>query len=272
MGLSSFLGLGGPWDIALAVADVLLVSYVIYRVLLLIKGTTAVPMLVGLGMITVAFFASKWAGLHTFHWLVSQFLSYSFIFGIIVLFQADIRRGLARLGQGWSLGYDRSEEALRIEEVVQAAVKLAQRRHGALIVMERTAELEELCGTGVKVDAEVSDELLLSIFQPGTPLHDGAVVISRGRIAAAKCVLPLSGNPTVVRDLGTRHRSAVGLSEEVDAAVIVVSEERGKLSLAVGGKIHRDMDPDVLRKFLLRLYAPPTRRGSLPPRQRKAAA
>lgn len=271
MGLSGMFGFGGPWDIALAVADVLLVSYVIYRTLLLIKGTTAVPMLVGLGMITIAFFASKWAGLHTFHWLVSQFLSYSLIFGIIVLFQADIRRGLARLGEGWSIGYDRTGEASRIEEVVRAAVKLAQKRHGALIVMQRTAELPELIRSGVKIDGEVSDELLLSIFHPGTPLHDGAVILSGGRIAAAKCMLPLTANPTVGRELGTRHRSAIGLSEEVDAAVVVVSEERGKISLAVGGKIHRDMDPDVLRKFLLRLFAS-ARRGTLPQRPRKAAA
>ncbi|AKU91632.1 diadenylate cyclase CdaA [Vulgatibacter incomptus] len=271
MDLNGLFGLGGSWQVAMAIADVLIVSYVIYRVLLLIKGTTAVPMLVGLGMITVAFFASKWLGLHTFHWLVSQFLSYSFIFGIIVLFQGDIRRGLARLGQGWSLGYDRAGEASRIEELVQAAVKLAQRRHGALIVLERTAELDELIHQGIRVDAEISDEILLSMFQPGTPLHDGAVVISKGRIAAAKCVLPLSANPTVDHDLGTRHRSAIGLTEDVDAAVIVVSEERGRISLAVGGKIHRDMDPEVLRKFLLRLYAPP-RRGSLPQRQRKVAA
>jgi diadenylate cyclase len=271
MGLSSLVGLGGPWGVLAAIADVLLVSYVIYRVLLLIKGTTAVPMLVGLGMITIAFFASKWLGLQTFHWLVSQFLSYSFIFGIIVLFQNDIRRGLARLGQGWSLGYDRAGEASRIEEVVQAAVKLARLRHGALIVMERTAELDDLVASGVRLNADVSDELLLSIFHKGTPLHDGAVVISRGRITAAKCMLPLTANPAVGRDLGTRHRSAIGLTEEVDAAVLVVSEERGKLSLAVGGKLHRDMDADVLRKFLLRLYAAP-RRGTLPPRQRKAAA
>lgn len=269
--LGSILGLDGPWQIVVAVADVLLVSYVIYRILLLIKGTIAVPMLVGLGMIAVGYFASKWLGLQTFHWLVSQFLSYSFIFGIIVIFQNDIRRGLARLGEGWSLGYDRAGEASRIEEVVQAATKMAQQRHGALIVMERTADLEDVVKTGVKIDAEVSDELLRTIFMPGTPLHDGAVVISGGRIAAARCVLPLSANPAVGRDLGTRHRSAVGLTEEVDAAVLVVSEERGKLSLAVGGKIHRDMEPDVLRRFLLRLFASP-RRGTLPPRSRKAAA
>jgi len=270
MGLSSLLGLGGPWQIVAAIADVLIVSYAIYRVLLLIKGTTAVPMLVGLGMITVAYFASRWLGLHTFHWLVSQFLSYSLLFGIIVLFQNDIRRGLARLGQGWSLGQDRAGEASRIEEVIQAVTKLAQARHGALIVLERDAELDELVRNGVRIDAEVSDELLRSIFHKGTALHDGAVVISRGRIAAAKCMLPLTANPAVGRDLGTRHRSAIGLTEEVDAAVIVVSEERGRISLAVGGRIHRDMEPDVLRKFLLRLYAAP-RRGKLPPRQRKAA-
>ncbi len=271
MGLSDLFALGTGGQIVFAIADVLIVSYVIYRVLLLIKGTTAVPMLVGLGMITVAFFASKWLGLETFHWLVSQFLSYSFIFGIIVLFQADIRRGLARLGQGWSLGYDRAEEASRIEELVQASVELARRRHGALIVLERNAELDELIHAGIRVDAEISKELLISLFMPGTPLHDGASIVSKGRIAAAKCVLPLSPNPILGHDLGTRHRSAIGLTEEVDAAVIVVSEERGTISLAVGGKIHRDMDREVLRKFLLRLYAPP-RRGSLPPRPRKAVA
>ncbi len=271
MGLSGLFGLGGGWEIALAVVDVLIVSYVIYRVLLLIKGTTAVPMLVGLGMITVSFFASRWLGLHTFHWLVSQFLSYSLIFGIIVLFQADIRRGLARLGQGWSLSYDRAEEASRIEELVQAAVKLAKLRYGALIVLERNAELTEHINAGVRIDAEISEELLLSLFKPGTALHDGAVIISKGRIASAKCVLPLSANPIVGHDLGTRHRSALGLTEDVDAAVIVVSEERGRISLAVGGKLHRDIEPDVLRKYLLRLYAPP-RRGSLPSRPRKVPA
>jgi len=260
--MSHLVGIGGGWYLVWAAVDVLLVSYVIYRVLLLIKGTTAVPMLVGLGMITIAFFASKWLGLTTFHWLVSQFLSYSLIFGIIVLFQADIRRGLARLGQGWSLASDR-EEALRVEEIVQATMKLAKLRYGALIVVERSAELNELIGAGVRLDAEISEELLLSLFKPGTALHDGAVVVAKGRIAAAKCVLPLSSNPIVGHDLGTRHRSALGLTEEVDAVVIVVSEERGRISLAVGGKLHRDIDPDVLRKFLLKLNASP-KRSALP--------
>jgi diadenylate cyclase len=263
------LSISSAWDLAAAIADVALVSYVIYRMLLLIKGTNAVPMLAGLGVLTVAFFASNWAKLTTFHWLLSHFLSYSLVFGIIVLFQQDIRRGLMRLGRGWSLGYDRTGEASRIEEVVQAALRLSQRRHGALIVLERTADLEEIGQGGVKIDAEVSEEMLLSIFQPGSPLHDGAVIISRGRIAFGKCVLPLSANPAVGRDLGTRHRSAIGLTEECDAAVLVVSEERGLVSLAVGGHIHRDMDADVLRKFLLRLFAPP-RRSTLQ-RGRRAA-
>lgn len=270
MGLSSLLGLGGPWEIVVAIADVAIVSYVIYRVLLLIKGTKAVPMLVGLGMITIAYFASKWLGLQTFHWLVSQFLSYSLLFGIIVIFQNDIRRGLARLGEGWSLVYDRAEEASRVEEVIQASVALANARCGALIVLEREADLSEVVASGVALDAEVTEELLRTLFLKGSILHDGAVVISRGRIAAAKCMLPLTPNPAIDADLGTRHRSAIGLTEEVDAAVIVVSEERGQISLAVGGKLHRDIDADVLRRYLLRLYAPP-RRGKLPPRQRRAA-
>jgi diadenylate cyclase len=252
----------GPWGLVVAAADVLLVSYLIYRVLLLIKGTNAVPMLAGLGVITVLFFASKWLGLSTFHWVLGQFLSYSLIFGVIVIFQADIRRGLARLGSGWRVFYDRAGEASRIEEVVSAAEKLASRREGALIVLERSAELAEVAATGVRLDAEVSEELLLAIFQRGAPMHDGAVVISGGRIAAARCVLPLTANPDIGRDLGTRHRSALGLSEEVDAVVVVVSEERGSISLAIDGQIHRDLDPEVIRKYLLRLFARPLRRAT----------
>lgn len=250
----------GPWSATIAAADVALVSYLIYRVLLLIKGTNAVPMLAGLGMITGLFFASKWLGLTTFHWVLGQFLSYSLIFGVIVIFQADIRRGLARLGSGWHLLHDRAGEASRIEEVVSAAEKLAARREGALIVLARSAELTEIASTGVRLDAEVSEELLLAIFMHGAPMHDGAALISGGRIAAARCVLPLTSRTDVGKDLGTRHRSAIGLSEEVDAVVVVVSEERGSISLALDGQIHRDLDREVIRKYLLRLFARPLRR------------
>lgn len=259
-----------PWSAALAAVDVFLVSYVIYRVLVLIKGTAAVPMLGGLLVLVTAFFASRAAGLTTFHWLLSHFLSYSLVFGLIVLFQNELRRGLTRLGSGSKIFYDRAGEASRIEEVVQAAGRLAERKEGALIVLQRTAELDELEERGVRLDADVSEELLISIFQRGGPLHDGAVVIAGGKIAAARCMLPLSASPELARDLGTRHRAAVGLTEGVDAAVIVVSEERGQISLAIGGHVHRDMEVDVLRKFLLRLFAPP-RRGSLPARQRRSA-
>jgi diadenylate cyclase len=258
--LAAWADLGGAWNWAIAIADVLLVSYLIYSVLRLIKGTNTVPVLVGLGVITVLFFASKWLGLTTFHWVLGQFLSYSLIFGVIVIFQADIRRGLARLGKGWSVFQDSSGEASRIEEVVTACQKLALRREGALIVLERSADLAEVAATGVRLDAEVSEELLLAIFRSGAPMHDGAVVISGGRIAAARCVLPLTKNPDIGRDLGTRHRSAIGLSEEVDAVVVVVSEERGSISLAIDGQLHRDLDVEVIRKYLLRLFAPPLRR------------
>ncbi len=260
----------GPWGWVIAVVDVLLVSYLIYGVLLLIKGTNTVPVLAGLGVITVLFFASKWLGLATFHWVLGQFLSYSLIFGVIVIFQADIRRGLARLGKGWSVFRDASGEASRIDEVVAAAEKLALRREGALIVLERSAELTELVATGVRLDAEVSEELLLAIFQHGAPMHDGAVVIASGRIAAARCVLPLTMNPDIGKDLGTRHRSAIGLSEEVDAVVVVVSEERGAISLAIDGQLHRDLDPEVIRKYLLKLFARPIRRKTGIRRRRAA--
>ncbi len=267
--LTDVVDLHHPAQVAIAVADVALVSFVIYRVLVLLKGTKAMPMLLGLGLLGVGLFGARFAGLTTLHWLLSHFLSYSLVFAIIVLFQNDIRRGLTRLGSGWSLFYDRAGEASRIEEVVQAAQKLALRREGALVVLQRTADLAEVIERGVKLDAEVSDDLLLSIFQRGTPLHDGAVVISRGRVAAARCMLPLSASPDLAKDLGTRHRAALGLTEDYDAAVLVVSEERGEISLAVQGHLHRAMEPEVLRKFLLRLFAPP-RRGALPVRRRTA--
>ncbi len=242
---------------ALRAVDLLLVYYVIYRILLLIKGTRAIQMLMGLFLIIGAFFASRLLGLTTLHWLIGNFLSYSFIFAVIVLFQHDIRRGLQRLGGTSFLGaQDPGAETARVEEMVKGAAALASRRLGALIVVERTADLDDYVGQGVRLDAEVSRELLLSIFHPASPLHDGAAVIQKGRLAAAAVFLPLTSSPTVARDLGTRHRAALGLSEEVDAAVVVVSEERGQISLALEGQLTRDMDQATLRKVLLALVAP----------------
>ncbi len=259
------LGPGTTWrDVGLAVVDVLVVGYLVYRALLLIRGTRALHVLVGLLFLGVGYLVSQWANLVTLNWLLGHFLSYSFIFGVIVLFQADIRRGLAQLGRGSFLAGSAGEEAPAqagvIEAVARATSELSRRKRGALIALERVGDLAEVMETGLKLDASLSQELLLVLFQPGGALHDGAVVIQGRRIAAAGCLLPLSASPEL-RDLGTRHRAALGLAEELDAVVVVVSEERGEVSLAVDGALHRGLDEKELRKFLARLLAPAPLRG-----------
>ncbi len=259
------LGPGSTWrDVGLAFVDVVVVAFLFYRVLLLIRGTRAINVLVGMFLLGIAYLGSQWANLITLNWLLGHFLTYSFIFGVIILFQADIRRGLAHLGRGTFLDGLASdghrEQAGVVEAVARAAAELSRRKRGALIVMERLAELSEVLETGVKLDAAPSPELLLSLFQPGGALHDGAVVVQRGRVAAASCLLPLASSPQI-RELGTRHCAALGLAEEVDAAVVVVSEERGEISLAVDGALHRGLDEAALRQLLGRLLAPAPTHG-----------
>jgi diadenylate cyclase len=254
------LGPGSAWkDVARAVVDVAVVGYLIYRILLLIRGTRATNVLVGLFVLGLGYLGSQWANLVTLNWLLGHFLSYSFIFGVIVLFQADIRRGLAHLGRGSFLGGlapdERLDQAGLVDAVARASAELSSRRRGALIALERLGDLGEVIETGVKIDGVPSAELLLAIFHPNGALHDGAAVLQRGRLAAASCLLPLTGTPTA-RDLGTRHRAALGLAEEVDAAVVVVSEERGEISVAVDGALHRGLDEGALRSLLTRLLAP----------------
>ncbi len=260
------LGPGSTWrDAGGAVLDGAVVAFLFYRVLLLIRGTRAINVLLGLLVLGIGYLASQWANLVALNWLLGHFLSYSFIFGVIVLFQADIRRGLARLGRrGFLVGLlpdDRREQVGTVDALARAVAELARRRRGALIVVERTGDLGEVIETGVRLDAAVSTELIVSLFQAGAPLHDGAVVVQRGRMAAARCLLPLATTP--VRDAGTRHRAALGLSEEVDAAVLVVSEERSEVSIAVDGRLHRALGEEAVREMLASLLtAPPARRGS----------
>jgi len=254
------LGPGSTWkDVARAVVDVAVVGYLIYRILLLIRGTRATNVLVGLFVLGLGYLGSQWANLVTLNWLLGHFLTYSFIFGVIVLFQADIRRGLAHLGRGSFLGGlapdERRDQAGLVDAVARASAELSQRRRGGLIVLERLGDLGEVVETGVKIDAVATPELLLAIFHPGAVLHDGAAVLQRGRIAAASCLLPLTTTPTA-RDVGTRHRAALGLAEEVDAAVVVISEERGEISVAVDGELRRGLDEGALRSLLTRLLAP----------------
>ncbi len=237
--------------------DVAIVYFLIYRLLLIIKGTRAVPMLIGLLTIILLYFISQetYLGLSTFNWILEQFIGSLFLI-IVVLFQSDLRRALTAFGQTQFLSsFSSGSEAQVVDELVKASVSLANQGIGALIVVEREADLRPYMQEATRIDARVSKELLYSIFVPErqNPLHDGAVVVREGRVAAGGVFLPMSVNPQIDRMLGTRHRAALGLSEETDALVIVVSEERGAVSVAIDGRLEPDVKPAALRDLLMRL-------------------
>ncbi len=239
------------------VLDVAIIYYLIYRVLLIIKGTRAVPMLIGLVVIVILYALSQEAylDLPTFNWLLEQFIG-NLLLIVVVVFQADIRRALTAFGRTQLLSNLRSGAgAQAIDELVKASTSLAQQTIGALIVVEREADLDPYLEESTRVDAKLSKELLYSLFVPErqNPLHDGAVVVRRNRVEAAGVFLPMSVNPNIDRALGTRHRAALGLSEETDALVIVVSEERGSVSLAWEGDLELDLKPAELRERLTTL-------------------
>jgi diadenylate cyclase len=235
------------WD----VIDILLVAILIYEFLKLIRGTRAVQMAFGSGLIVVLFFASTTMPLQTVNWLIRNMVGYV-VFAAIVLFQSDIRRALAHFGRArFFRAFTRPDtDADTIEEVVVAANFLATRRQGAIFVLEREIGLRNYIESGIPLDAQVTYDLLVSIFQPTAPLHDGAVIVQEGRIAAASCFLPLTVQPMLSRELGTRHRAAIGLTEENDAVAVVVSEETGLISIAIDGGIERGLSPDQLRARL----------------------
>ena len=251
--------------------DIALVSFLIYELLRLIQGTSAVQMVIGTGFLLGVFFVSEWYQLSTVNWLIRTLAPYV-VFAAIVLFQADIRRALALVGRApfvrFFSGTSSGQETL--EELVVALETLAARRIGALVVIERQVGLRNYIEGGIPLDAMITYDLLASIFQHASPLHDGAVIIQGNRIAAAACFLPLSVNPRVSRDLGTRHRAALGLTEENDAVAIVVSEERAAISIAIGGVIERNLSTDDFRNRLRELLG--SRRWRLRPRAKGKAA
>jgi diadenylate cyclase len=240
----------GWWD----VADILAVSVLIYEALKLIRGTRAVQMAVGSMLVVALFYLSQLAPLQTLNWLIRNALVYV-AFAAIVIFQSDIRRALAHLGQAPFFRYlmrsQTSDET--IEEIVVAATMLSQQKVGAIIAVEREIGLRNYIESGIPLDATLTYDLLLTIFKPGSPLHDGAVILQEGRVAAAACFLPLTVNPRLSRELGTRHRAAIGLTEESDALAVVVSEETGKISITLDGQIDRGLTPEELRERLRRL-------------------
>jgi diadenylate cyclase len=233
------------------VADILLVAFIIYELLQFIRGTHAVQMALGGLVLVVLYWTSIWANLETMNWLLRTFLPY-LVFGIIVVFQAEIRKVLAHLGKTPLFGAftkERTEEV--IDEVVLAATTLSSQRTGAIMVLEREMGLRSFIETGIALDALVTYDLLVSVFNPRTPLHDGAVIIQGNRVAAAACFLPLTVNPQLSRALGSRHRAAIGVTEDTDAIAVVVSEETGTISLVSGGVIRRELDGRALKSTLL---------------------
>ena len=236
----------GAW-IAL---DILLVALLIYQVLVMIRGTRAVPMLVGLTVLALIFYFARIGELTTLNWVVSRVLPYV-VFALIVVFQSEIRHVLADLGRRLTfLRTGSSSEGDSYDDIVLAANLFSQHQTGALIVIEREIGLRTHIESGVPLDARLSYDLLATIFRPSAPLHDGAVIVQKDRIAAAACFLPLSMNPLLSTQLGTRHRAGIGITEETDAIAVICSEETGAISFAVGGRIERDLTVEQLRERL----------------------
>jgi len=244
----------------IAVIDILLVAVIIYEFLALIRGTRAALILIGLSIVALAFYVSRLGELVTLNWLISRALPYA-VFALIVIFVPEIRQALARLGRRMTLARSAAAEADAYDDIVLAANLFSQNQTGALIIIQREIGLRTYIESGVALDAQLSYDLLATLFRPSAPLHDGAVIIQGDRIAAAACFLPLSMNPVLSTQLGTRHRAAIGITEETDAISIIVSEETGSISLAVAGAIERDLTVEQLRErmsSLLRRYVPPT--------------
>ncbi len=234
--------------------DIALVSFLIYKLLQLIRGSRAFQMVVGTFIVVTLFFVSRWARLETVNWLLRNSLAY-IGFAIIVLYQAELRKALAHLGKAplfRILGQPHTSET--IDEVVLAITTLARRKTGAIIVIERDIGLRNYIEGGIILDAILTYDLLLSIFNPKSPLHDGAAIVQGNRVAAAACFLPLSINPQLSKELGTRHRAAIGITEDTDAVAIVVSEETGTVSYLEDGNILRGMDGETLRAKLHRAF------------------
>ncbi len=250
------------WRILVDLIDIAIVAFVVYQLLLILRGRRAMQMLVALFIIIVIGFIARWLQFDALNWLMSGLKGvWAIIF--VVLFQDELRRLLGQIGQSRYLRpFFRIEEHEVVDAVIAAVQAMSGKKTGALIVIERTAKLANYYQTGVMLNAPVVPSLVVSIFTPLTPLHDGAVIINGNQIVAARCTLPLSQNPYFVHTLGTRHRAAVGLTEETDAVVVVVSEETGELSLALTGQISRGLSASALRDKLTQLLRPPSAESS----------
>jgi diadenylate cyclase len=239
----------------IAALDILIVAIVIYQLLVLIKGTRAVQMVIGVAIVVAFFYFARWSRLDTVSWLLTNILPY-FVFAVIVIFQSEIRRALAHFGKtAFFRGFSNINRNEFFDEIVLAVTTLASHRTGALIIVERDIGLKSYIESGIAIDAALSYDLLVTVFNPDVPLHDGAVIVQNGRIAAAACFLPLTVKPRLSKELGTRHRAAIGVTEETDAVAIVVSEETGSIGFAHDGEIERFINPEALRSRLRTAFA-----------------
>ncbi len=235
--------------------DIAIVAFLIYQLVLLTHQTRAMQVLKGLAMIIVASYLSELIGLTALNWVLRSILNNGMV-ALLILFQPELRKALEQIGRSTKLDRpaDRDESERVVDEITQCLLRLSKRRVGALIVFEQRTGLKDVTETGTAIDSLISAPLLENIFEPNTPLHDGAVIIRGDRIVAAACVLSLSESSTISRDLGTRHRAGLGISESTDATVLIVSEETGIISMARGGKLTRHLDAESLRKVLRGMY------------------
>jgi len=231
------------------IIDVGIVAFIIYKMMLLVRGTRAVQLLKGIFVLVATWAISTWFDLYTLKWLMNQMFTFGIV-TVLIIFQPELRRVLEQLGRGKLFSrtstLDRSDLNEQIDEIIRAVRSMAKRKVGALIVFERKTGVTEMIESGIALESKISSELLMNIFTPNSPLHDGAVIIRGNQIMAAGCYLPLSENPFISKELGTRHRAAIGVSEVSDAISLIVSEETGQISLSINGMIVRDINEESL--------------------------
>ena len=253
MSLLDFFANFSLLDYIASIVDILVVWYFLYKIFMVVRGTKAVQLINGIFIILILRGVAELLGLRTLGWLMSQIIDWGFL-AIIVIFQPEIRRALEQLGRGRIFTRGKQKEVERQSELIDAIVKaseyMSKRRIGALITIARETGMDDYIETGIKMNAKVTSELLINTFIPNTPLHDGAVIIQKDEIKAAACYLPLSESPFISKDLGTRHRAAIGISEVTDSITIVLSEETGEISLTNNGELYRDLSLDELKGML----------------------
>jgi len=241
------------WKYLASIVDIALVWYVIYKLINVIRGTKAVQLLKGILVILLVRVVSEWLGLITLSWMMQQAINWGFL-AVIIIFQPELRRALEQLGRGRFFSRSSTQDDDNQEKTVEAIVKatdyMAKRRIGALISIERETGMSDYIETGIRLNSNISSELLINIFIPNTPLHDGAVIIQKNNVSAAACYLPLSESPFISKELGTRHRAALGISEVTDSLTVIVSEETGGISLTRNGELNRDLKVEELKELL----------------------